>query len=68
MSFAASRHLALALRSPCGLLLSRLYRERNSTGFVKAITDQPEPLTRGFAAAEKTLKALRLLWPRGRRA
>ena len=46
----------------------RLFRQRNRTGFVKAITEQPETLQSGFAKVERVMKALfvtRLwLWPR----
>jgi len=46
----------------------RLFREGNRTGYVRAISDRPGQLTRGFNSVERCLKALMLtrihLWPR----
>lgn len=46
----------------------RLFRQRNKTGFIKALSDMPETLSQGFARLEKTLKYLYLrkvfFWPR----
>jgi len=46
----------------------RLFREGNRTGYVRAISDHPGQLTRGFNSVERCLKALMLtrihLWPR----
>eukprot|EP00923_Selenidium_pygospionis_P047630 GHVN01082229.1.p1 GENE.GHVN01082229.1~~GHVN01082229.1.p1 ORF type:complete len:513 (+),score=127.79 GHVN01082229.1:173-1540(+) len=36
----------------------RLYRRRNKAGFVKAVSDRPDMLTRGFAAMEKIMRHL----------
>ena len=48
----------------------RVYRQRNSQGFIKAFTDDPETLSGGFGKVEKTMKALHVqklyLWPRFR--
>ncbi|KAF9164315.1 hypothetical protein DFQ26_001598 [Actinomortierella ambigua] len=46
----------------------RLYRTRNSDGFLKAFSDNPEAFAGGFSTLEKTMKLLYLrkvnLWPR----
>eukprot|EP00920_Eleutheroschizon_duboscqi_P012379 GHVT01029536.1.p1 GENE.GHVT01029536.1~~GHVT01029536.1.p1 ORF type:complete len:428 (+),score=68.29 GHVT01029536.1:277-1560(+) len=46
----------------------RLFLRRNRIGFVKAVTDRPEALSRGFAGLEKVARALMLkrvfLFPR----
>lgn len=46
----------------------RLYRLENRDGFIKAFSDNPEALSRGFNGVEKTLKSLWMrklyLWPR----
>jgi DNA excision repair protein ERCC-4 len=46
----------------------RLFREGNRKGYVRAISDRPGDLTRGFNSVERCLKALMLtrvhLWPR----
>lgn len=46
----------------------RVYREKNKTGFLKAFSDNPIPLTAGYSPLATTLKNLRLrspsLWPR----
>ncbi|KAG0242467.1 hypothetical protein BGW41_004035 [Actinomortierella wolfii] len=46
----------------------RLYRTRNSEGFLKAFSDNPEAFASGFSTLEKTMKLLYLrkvnLWPR----
>jgi len=46
----------------------RLFREGNRHGFVRAISDRPGELTKGFNSIERCLKALMLttinLWPR----
>ena len=46
----------------------RLFREGNRRGFVRAITDRPGDLTKGFNSVERCLKALMVttihLWPR----
>ncbi|XP_066015093.1 DNA repair endonuclease XPF-like isoform X3 [Pocillopora verrucosa] len=46
----------------------RLYRENNKTGFIKALSDNPQAFTSGFFQVEKVMKNLfvrRLyLWPR----
>ena len=46
----------------------RLFREGNRSGYVRAISDRPGDLTRGFSSIERCLKALMLtrvhLWPR----
>ncbi|KAI8149173.1 hypothetical protein BJV82DRAFT_209509 [Fennellomyces sp. T-0311] len=49
-------------------LILRIYRKGNEQGFIKAMSDQPEAFTTGFAPLENTLKILQLrkvhLWPR----
>ncbi|ORY94875.1 hypothetical protein BCR43DRAFT_442549 [Syncephalastrum racemosum] len=49
-------------------LILQIYREENENGFIKALSDQPEAFTTGFAPLQNTLKSLRLrttfLWPR----
>lgn len=49
-------------------LILRIYREENEQGFIKAMSDQPEAFTTGFAPLQNTLKSLQLrkvhLWPR----
>ncbi|KAI9243897.1 hypothetical protein BDA99DRAFT_448776 [Phascolomyces articulosus] len=49
-------------------LILRIYRKENEQGFIKALSDQPEQFTTGFAPLENTLKTLQLrtvhLWPR----
>jgi len=46
----------------------RLWRDKGGTGFVKALSDEPEALTAGFGRLEKTLRALFVtrvfVWPR----
>lgn len=46
----------------------RVFREHNSTGFVKAFSEEPEQLLGGFGKVEKILKLLQVrkiyLWPR----
>lgn len=46
----------------------RLFREGNRSGYVRAISDRPGELTRGFSSIERCMKALMLtrvhLWPR----
>jgi len=46
----------------------RLFREGNRNGYVRAISDRPGNLTRGFNSVERCMKALMLtrihLWPR----
>ena len=46
----------------------RLFREGNRSGYVRAISDRPGDLTRGFSSVERCMKALMLtrvhLWPR----
>ena len=46
----------------------RLFRSGNRRGFVRALTDRPGDLTRGFHAIERAMKALMVrhlnLWPR----
>ncbi|CAN6669501.1 DNA repair protein Rad1p [Trichomonascus vanleenenianus] len=48
--------------------LLQMYREVNTTGFIKAVSDQPERITRGMSPLQTQLKTLRLrkvwLWPR----
>ena len=48
----------------------RLYRAKNSTGFVKAFSDNAESLAGGFAKLTKVMESLRVqhlfLWPRFR--
>ena len=50
----------------------RLYRAENRTGFIKAVSDVPEALSRGLFKLDKTMKALWVtkvhLWPRFQRA
>ncbi|CDH49119.1 mus38-like protein [Lichtheimia corymbifera JMRC:FSU:9682] len=49
-------------------LILRIYRKGNEQGFIKAMSDQPESFTTGFAPLQNTLKTLQLrhvhLWPR----
>lgn len=46
----------------------RLFRSGNRRGFVRAVTDKPGELTRGFHSIERAMKALMVrtlnLWPR----
>lgn len=46
----------------------RLYRQKCSCGFVKAFSEEPEALSRGFGSLEKALRTLTVsklyLWPR----
>ena len=46
----------------------RLFRSGNRRGFVRALTDKPGELTRGFHSIERAMKALMVrnlnLWPR----
>ena len=46
----------------------RLFRQKNTTGFIKAFTDQPQSFTQGFGRVERILKNLFVrnlyLWPR----
>ncbi|KAK0189016.1 hypothetical protein F5146DRAFT_1057602 [Armillaria mellea] len=48
--------------------VTRLYREKNDTGFLKAFTDQPEHITSGLSPLKNVMKELRLrkvhIWPR----
>jgi DNA excision repair protein ERCC-4 len=48
--------------------IARLYREKNSTGFLKAFTDQPEHITSGISPLKAIMKELHLrrvsIWPR----
>ena len=38
----------------------RLYREKNTTGFLKAFTDQPEHITSGLSPLKNIMKELQL--------
>jgi DNA excision repair protein ERCC-4 len=38
----------------------RLYREKNTSGFLKAFTDQPEHITNGFSPLKSIMKELQL--------
>ncbi|KAF9269268.1 hypothetical protein L218DRAFT_917010 [Marasmius fiardii PR-910] len=40
--------------------ITRLYREKNSTGFLKAFTDQPEHITSGLSPLKNVMKELHL--------
>lgn len=40
--------------------ITRLYREKNDTGFLKAFTDQPEHITNGLSPLKNVMKELRL--------
>ncbi|ESK82742.1 hypothetical protein Moror_5668 [Moniliophthora roreri MCA 2997] len=40
--------------------ITRLYRERNTTGFLKAFTDQPEHITSGMSPLKNVMKELQL--------
>ncbi|PFH57885.1 hypothetical protein XA68_14456 [Ophiocordyceps unilateralis] len=46
----------------------RLYRQRNKVGFLKALSDNPEPLASGFSPLARTMRNLFVtkasLWPR----
>lgn len=46
----------------------RLYREKNKTGFIKAVTSNPDAFTRGFCRVERVMRNLFVkklyLWPR----
>ncbi|KAF4583025.1 MUS38-like protein [Ophiocordyceps camponoti-floridani] len=46
----------------------RLYRQRNKAGFLKALSDNPEPLASGFSPLARTMRNLFVtkasLWPR----
>ncbi|KAG7444880.1 uncharacterized protein BT62DRAFT_981292 [Guyanagaster necrorhizus] len=48
--------------------ITRLYREKNDSGFLKAFTDQPEHITSGLSPLKNVMKELRLrkvhIWPR----
>ncbi|KAJ5110135.1 DNA repair protein [Penicillium argentinense] len=48
--------------------ITRVYRQKNKTGFLKAFSDSPEPFTTGFAPLANMLRNLFLrkasLWPR----
>ncbi|KAJ7591596.1 hypothetical protein C8J56DRAFT_935948 [Mycena floridula] len=48
--------------------IHRLYREKNTTGFLKAFTDQPEHITSGLSPLKNVMKELGLrrvwIWPR----
>ena len=49
-------------------LILRHYRQATRTGFIKAVSEEPQDLTGGFGKLEKTMRALYLtrvhLWPR----
>ncbi|KAK7040936.1 DNA repair protein RAD16 [Paramarasmius palmivorus] len=40
--------------------ITRLYREKNKTGFLKAFTDQPEHITSGLSPLKNVMKELQL--------
>ncbi|KAL0062171.1 DNA repair protein RAD16 [Marasmius tenuissimus] len=40
--------------------ITRLYREKNTTGFLKAFTDQPEHITSGLSPLKNVMKELHL--------
>ncbi|KAF9030370.1 hypothetical protein BDZ89DRAFT_1159420 [Hymenopellis radicata] len=40
--------------------ITRLYREKNTAGFLKAFTDQPEHITSGLSPLKNVMKELRL--------
>ena len=48
--------------------IARVYRQNNKSGFVKAFSDNPEPLATGFSPLSSTMRNLFLrkptLWPR----
>ncbi|KAI6043131.1 hypothetical protein EDC04DRAFT_2962374 [Pisolithus marmoratus] len=52
----AERVTALALEA----FIVRLYREKNSTGFLKAFSDQPEYITSGLSPLRNIMKELHL--------
>lgn len=52
----AERVTALALEA----FIVRLYREKNSTGFLKAFSDQPECITSGLSPLRNIMKELHL--------
>ncbi|KAG9310432.1 hypothetical protein JVU11DRAFT_9572 [Chiua virens] len=52
----AERVTALALEA----FIVRLYRERNTTGFLKAFSDQPEFITSGMSPLKNIMKELQL--------
>lgn len=52
----AERVTALALEA----FIVRLYREKNSTGFLKAFSDQPESITSGLSPLRNIMKELHL--------
>ncbi|EIN05331.1 hypothetical protein PUNSTDRAFT_54777 [Punctularia strigosozonata HHB-11173 SS5] len=52
----AERVTALSLEA----FIVRLYRERNTTGFLKAFTDQPEHITSGLSPLKNIMKELQL--------
>ncbi|KAF9585212.1 hypothetical protein BGW38_003400 [Lunasporangiospora selenospora] len=62
----ANAHRVTATSTEAFIL--RLFRQKNSQGFIKAFSDQPEHFASGFATLEKALKLLYLrkvnLWPR----
>lgn len=65
----ANAHRVTATSSEAFIL--RLYRAENRTGFIKAVSDVPETLSRGLFKLDKTMKALWItkvhLWPRFQR-
>ncbi|KAF8841402.1 hypothetical protein BDN67DRAFT_928573, partial [Paxillus ammoniavirescens] len=52
----AERVTALALEA----FIVRLYREKNTTGFLKALSDQPEYITSGMSPLKNIMKELQL--------
>lgn len=48
--------------SPLHILsfIARLYREKNTTGFLKAFSDQPEHITSGLSPLKSIMKELQL--------
>jgi DNA excision repair protein ERCC-4 len=60
----ADRIVATSLEA----FILRIYRQRNKVGFLKALSDNPEPFTTGFAPLSTMMRNLFLrnvsLWPR----
>ncbi|KAI9804998.1 MAG: hypothetical protein M1833_006301 [Piccolia ochrophora] len=60
----AERVIATSLEA----FILRIYRQQNKTGFLKAFSDNPEPLTTGFSPLTTMMRNLFLrkpsLWPR----
>ncbi|GAB6022273.1 DNA repair endonuclease XPF [Chamberlinius hualienensis] len=56
------------LDSSAEAFIVRLYREKNKTGFIKAISSNPDAFTRGFCRVEHVMRNLFVrklfLWPR----